>query len=165
MDIDCHLLGDGPLRKQLEGTVATLGLSERVYFHRAKLQSELGDWYRAADLVVLPSLAEGIPNVIIEAIACRVPFVASAVGGIAEVTPIDYPCRLVPAGDAAALASAISAVLGHEAAMRFTGGPLRSHKQAAVELAGYFETVREQWFSARPTTSMTNHERYTLSHS
>ncbi len=65
----------------------------------------LGDWYRAADLTVLPSRSEGVPNVLLESLACGTPFVASRVGGVPALAP--DPRALVPPGDAGALADAL----------------------------------------------------------
>jgi glycosyltransferase involved in cell wall biosynthesis len=78
----------------------------RVTFVGYVPHADLPDWYRAADLTVLPSRSEGIPNVLLESIACGTPFVASRVGGIPEVADplVD---RLVAPGDRDALASAI----------------------------------------------------------
>ena len=67
---------------------------------------------RAADVLVLPSLAENLPVVLIEAQATGVPVVASDVGGVREIVD-ERSGRLVPPGDRAALATAIEAVLEH----------------------------------------------------
>jgi glycosyltransferase involved in cell wall biosynthesis len=75
-----------------------------------KPQAELPDWYRAADVVTLPSFSEGIPNVLREAIACGVPFVATNVGGIPELVR-GPAARLVPPADPAALADGLRATL------------------------------------------------------
>jgi glycosyltransferase involved in cell wall biosynthesis len=98
------------LRSSLQAAAATLGLSDIVSFVGSRAHDQLPDWYRAADLTVLPSRSEGIPNVLRESLACGTPFVASRVGGIPEIAT--EPClRLVPPGDAAALADAIAASL------------------------------------------------------
>jgi glycosyltransferase involved in cell wall biosynthesis len=100
------LVGEGPLRSSLEAQARALGLSARVTFLGPMTQEEIGDWFRAADLTVLPSRSEGVPNVLRESQACGTPFVASAVGGIAEIADPARD-RLVPPGDAMALAEAI----------------------------------------------------------
>jgi len=70
----------------------------------------LPDWYRAADLTVLPSRSEGLPNVLRESLACRTPFVASNVGGIIEIAD-PGSSLLVPPEDHSALADAIAQAL------------------------------------------------------
>jgi glycosyltransferase involved in cell wall biosynthesis len=139
---DCHLLGDGPLRSSLASEAAALGLTHRVIFHGTKSQADLGDWYRAADIVAVPSLAEGIPNVLLEAMTCGVPCVATSLDGIREVMPMDYPCRLVPPGDAGALASAIQMMLHQEPQAARSQAAPRSHCQAAKELGQFLTDVR-----------------------
>ena len=104
------LAGSGPLRAALEAQARQAGVAGMIRFLGSVRHEELGEWFRAADAVVLPSLSEGVPNVLLEGHACGVPFVASAVGGVSEaaLSGID---RLVPPGDADALASAILATL------------------------------------------------------
>ncbi len=104
------LVGDGPLRSSLEQTCDGTGLAEHVTFLGSVPQHDLPDWYRAADVMVLPSRSEGIPNVLRESLACGTPFVASRVGGIPEIAD-ESSCRLVPPDEPAALADAIADVL------------------------------------------------------
>lgn len=107
-----QLVGDGGLRKALEARSVALGLGDVVGFAGSKSHDALPDWYRAADLTVLPSLTEGIPNVLRESLACGTPFVASRVGGIPElVGGIEDRCPLVPPGDPVALADALAMAL------------------------------------------------------
>src|SRR5207244_3718246 len=105
-----YLVGDGPLRGRLEKAAGALGLADVVSFVGPRSHDELPDWYRAADLTVLPSRSEGLPNVLRESLACGTPFVASRVGGVPEVAE-GAGCRLVPPGDAAALGDAIAEAL------------------------------------------------------
>jgi peptidoglycan/xylan/chitin deacetylase (PgdA/CDA1 family)/glycosyltransferase involved in cell wall biosynthesis len=106
-DFRLYLVGDGPLRLELQSQAATLGLDKQVVFPGVVGHEALGDWYRAADLTVLSSRSEGVPNVLRESMACGTPFVATAVGGVPEITP-GPPCRLVSPGDPVALADAIA---------------------------------------------------------
>jgi teichuronic acid biosynthesis glycosyltransferase TuaC len=104
-----HLIGEGPLRAALQADVASRGLEDSIHFVGRQMPEQLGNWYRAADLTVLPSWSEGLPNVLRESAACATPFVASRVGGIPEIAgPAD---RLFPPGDAAGMADAIEASL------------------------------------------------------
>src|SRR5947209_3278765 len=101
---ELDVVGQGPFRGSLEAQARRLGL-DGVHFRGALPQTELPDWYRAADVFVLPSRSEGVPNVVLEAMASHTPVVATRVGGIPEVA-IPEVCRLVPPDDPAALADA-----------------------------------------------------------
>jgi glycosyltransferase involved in cell wall biosynthesis len=104
------LVGGGPERPSLEARAAAEGLSGVVDFAGERHQDALPDWYRAADLTVLPSYSEGVPNVLRESLACGTPFVASRVGGIPELTSAAWG-RLVPPGDPSALAGELERAL------------------------------------------------------
>lgn len=106
----CYLVGRGADETAVRQLVDRYGLGGRVILAGARPQADLPDWYRAADLVVLPSYSEGIPNVLREALACGRPFVATRVGGIPEITRPPAG-RLVPPGDPTALADAVQRVL------------------------------------------------------
>jgi glycosyltransferase involved in cell wall biosynthesis len=111
------LVGDGPQRGAVAAQVAARGLEARTAFVGSVAHHELPDWYRAADLTVLSSWSEGIPNVLLESLASGVPFVSTRVGSIAGVA-IDPDRDLVPPGDAAALAAAIARRLAQSAERR-----------------------------------------------
>jgi glycosyltransferase involved in cell wall biosynthesis len=74
-------------------------------------QALLPQWYRAADLFVLPTFHDGGPNVVREALACGTPVVASRVGGVPEMVASDDLGMLVPPDDSAGLAQSIAAAL------------------------------------------------------
>jgi glycosyltransferase involved in cell wall biosynthesis len=109
-DFHLYLVGDGPLRPSLAARAEAEGLSAAVSFVGSLTPDRLPDWYRAADLTVLSSRSEGIPNVLRESLACGTPFVATRVGDIAELCP-EAAADLVPPGDPAALADAIGRAL------------------------------------------------------
>jgi len=89
------LVGDGPERGRLEAAVAAAGLSGIVVF--AGLQKNVRPYYGLADLLALPSISEGSPNVLLEAMAADVPIVSTAVGGVPEMLVHDWSGLLVPA--------------------------------------------------------------------
>jgi glycosyltransferase involved in cell wall biosynthesis len=104
------LAGDGPLRAPLEAQARELGISGRCLFlgHRTDVQ----DLLAAADLLVLPSLWEGLPVSVLEGMAAGLPIVATAIGGTDEAVTHELNGLLVPPRDAGALASAICRVRG-----------------------------------------------------
>ena len=78
-----HLLGDGPLRMELERTATTLGVADAVSF--AGWREDVDDWYAASDVVVSTSDNEGSPLALIEAAATGRPAVATRVGGVGDI--------------------------------------------------------------------------------
>lgn len=99
------LVGDGPMRAELDARIAA-DPALHVRLPGAQGPHEVARWMAASDLVTLPSYSEGHPNVLVEALACGRPVVATPVGGIPEV--VDADCGLlVPARDPAALAGGL----------------------------------------------------------
>ena len=83
--VRCVILGEGPARARLAALVTSLGLEGRVDLPGWVAPEDLPTWYAAADLFVLLSESEGWPNVVVEALACGAPVIASKVGGIPEM--------------------------------------------------------------------------------
>ena len=79
------LIGDGPQKAALVEQVKVLGLNERVLLIDTRPHDELPLWFNAADLSCLASHREGLPNVVLESLACGTPVLATRVGGIPEV--------------------------------------------------------------------------------
>lgn len=104
------LVGDGPLRAAVEKEAAALGISDVVYF--AGNRSDAPLLARAGDLFVLPSLSEGLPVSLLEAMACARPVVATAVGGIPDVVEDGVTGLLVPPRNPQALARTIARLAG-----------------------------------------------------
>jgi glycosyltransferase involved in cell wall biosynthesis len=109
------LVGDGPLREELEQRAAHPRLLGRVRVLGRLSDEDLIDAYRAADVAVVPSIAlEGFGLVVPEAAACGTPSIVSDVGGLAEVTrPLDRSLVVAP-GDAQALGTRIEAAVAGE---------------------------------------------------
>lgn len=140
------VVGEGQLRADLERRAHSLGLQETVEFTGAINHAELPDWFRAADVVVLPSRSEGIPNVLLEASACGTPWVASRVGGIPEIADFGRS-RLVTPGSPTELAQAIreSLALPPEEPTKHP----RSNDETAAEMSNFFREVVESSQSSR----------------
>lgn len=106
-----HVLfaGEGPLRKELAATATALEVADRVHFLGNR--RDIGALLAASDLFVLPSLWEGLPMALLEAMASGLPVVATDVSGSREVVIDGETGWLVPPGNAERLAEAIAAVL------------------------------------------------------
>lgn len=101
-----HLVGDGPMRGELEELVARMGLANRILFHGFQANPYL--WIRKADLLVLPSLYEGFPNVLMEAMYCQVPALVTDVSmDVRQMMEEVGGYPPVPGGSSDALATAI----------------------------------------------------------
>jgi glycosyltransferase involved in cell wall biosynthesis len=103
------LAGEGPERSALEAQMRTLGLQDRVHF--LGYRQDIPELLTMCDLFVLPSLFEGFPLSILEAMAAEKPVVATAIGGTDEAVIHGETGLLVPPADPAALAQAIQAIL------------------------------------------------------
>jgi glycosyltransferase involved in cell wall biosynthesis len=111
------LVGDGPEREAMQTLAESLNLHKIAFLgERADVPDLLG----AADLFVLPSLFEGLPLVVLEAMALALPVIATRIGGTVEALGGDHPF-LVPAGDPSKLATTIVAALADEAGSRAVG--------------------------------------------
>ncbi len=108
------ILGDGPNRDALEAQARRLGVADRLRMLGRHPQEELARWYTACDVLALASENEGCPNVLLEALACGTPVVASAVGGIPEIVVGDVAGMLVEERSGEAFAKAIRAVLDRD---------------------------------------------------
>lgn len=136
----CHIIGDGPLRAHLQCQAAESPAASMIRFEGSVEHHKLPDWYRAADLVVLPSLAEGVPNVLLESIACQRHYVASHVGGIPEISR-HRGCKLVPPGDPRSLAEAIAAALREPHTPTAASLPEPSWDTSARSLASVLSSI------------------------
>jgi len=113
--------GDGEERGRYERAASDMGLGERVRFLGNVPEREVERLLRAADVLVLPSYMEAMPYVILEAMACALPVVASGIYGITEMTVDGETGILVPAGDSERLSGALRALLADDALRRRMG--------------------------------------------
>lgn len=114
-DLRCVILGEGPERPRLEAQIRGHELETRVWLYGER--PDIVTWLSAFDIACLPSLWEGLPNSLLEAMALGLPVVASAVDGVPEVVENAKTGVLVPAASPAALAKALKD-LGEDPARR-----------------------------------------------
>jgi glycosyltransferase involved in cell wall biosynthesis len=140
---DCALAlaGSGSLEAELKEKARALGVADNVFFLGAYPQ--LLRFYPLLDFLVLPSLWEGLPLCILEAISLGLPIVATRVGGVGDALEDGRTARLVPPGDPAALARAVNGVLDDPEGARALGRAGReafdARHDAAVMVRAYLD--------------------------
>ncbi|MGH7279381.1 MAG: glycosyltransferase, partial [Candidatus Rokuibacteriota bacterium] len=133
--------GDGPCRAELDTLAADLGLGGRARFLGER--EDVPVVLRALDLFVLPSIAEGISNTILEALATGLPVIATRVGGNPELVDDGATGALVPARNPDALARAISAYVDDSHLRRLHGKAARQQAVERFDLAGMVARYRD----------------------
>jgi glycosyltransferase involved in cell wall biosynthesis len=113
-EVYLHLVGDGPLRSTLEQQVEKLKLKERVSFKGRRPYEEIPMWVNSADAVVLSSLSEGLPSILLETMGCGKPMIATDVGGIAEILQHGKTGFLVPSKQVKELSESMLTILQEE---------------------------------------------------
>ena len=132
IDFEIHFVGDGPDRKALENFVALNNLGDQVKFIGKVNHDQVQVLQREADIFVLPSFAEGIPIVLMEAMASGTPCVTTHITGIPELFTHNKDGLLVRPGNATMLADALQSLIEDNAL-----------RQKIAEEA--LNTVREKW--------------------
>jgi glycosyltransferase involved in cell wall biosynthesis len=139
------LVGDGPLQASLQEQVDQLQLTDRVHF--AGYRRDVPRYLSALDVFVLPSLFEGLPLSILEAMAAGLPVVATNVDGTPEAVEHDVTGKLVPPADPPALADAVLEILGEPGLAAQMGGAGRERARDFSEsvlldrITGLYEQV------------------------
>jgi teichuronic acid biosynthesis glycosyltransferase TuaC len=119
---DLFMVGrDDGLRKNLEKRAQELKIADRIRFIGPVNHEDVPLWISAADIMVLPSLSEGRPNVVLEALACEVPVVATDVGGIPELMVDGETGYLVPAKNPVELSRKINKLLEDKSQREYMG--------------------------------------------
>lgn len=131
------IAGSGPELHALQNLAATLGVSERVRFAGRLGMEELVALYRSADVMVNPSLADNMPNSLLEAMACGVPVVSTRVGGVPWLVEDGESALLVAPGDHEAMARELLRVIDEpEVAHRLTANGLARVRAFSWEAVG-----------------------------
>jgi glycosyltransferase involved in cell wall biosynthesis len=139
------LVGDGPMRPELEAYIAQNQLSERASI--LGMRSDIPEILAASDIFVLPSRWEGLPLVIIEAMFAGLPIIATDVGGVSELVQEKINGFLIPRSDVAALQRALAQLIADKTLREEMGEKSRQRalKQFTMErmLAQYEKLYRE----------------------
>jgi colanic acid/amylovoran biosynthesis glycosyltransferase len=138
-----RLIGDGPMRAYLEEMIVERNLSDHVTLEGACNQDRLLQFYRQADLFALPSFAEGIPVVLMEAMAMEIPCIATWITGVPELIRHGIDGWLIPPGNAEELAAAMAKLIDDPGLRRQLGKAGRVRIQERYELARNLEGLAE----------------------
>jgi glycosyltransferase involved in cell wall biosynthesis len=137
-------VGDGPGGAHLRSKAKHLALDSRIIFGGACTSEKIAEWLAAANVLVLPSYNEGYPNVVIEALSCGRPVIATNVGGIPELVNEESGILVAPR-DSHALASAIESALKQNWNERLISEQFhRSWDKAADEMLGICELALQR---------------------
>lgn len=146
-DLRVTLIGDGPDRAALEAHCKALGLQQRVAFLGYQSQDAVAQALSKADVFALPSFAEGVPVVLMEAMAAQVPVVTTRIAGVPELVQDGASGYLVPPGDVAALTLSLDQLLSDPDQRRRMGAAGRAQvmdafdmRQEAARLSYLFQT-------------------------
>ncbi len=148
LDWELEIIGDGDARPALTLEAAQLGIAPRITFSGWQDRAVIAERYRAADLFVFPSRDEGMPNVVLEAMASGLPIVATAIAGSEELVREGENGHLVPTENAPALADALARLIAQPETRRAMGRASRERIEReytwARVAACYLDLLREK---------------------
>ncbi|QKG85692.1 glycosyltransferase family 4 protein [Kroppenstedtia pulmonis] len=121
-EVQLYLVGDGPLRSELMTQARKNGIRDRVHFTGRRPHDEIPWWINSCDVVVLSSHSEGMPSILLEAMGCGKPVVATDVGGISEILRHGRTGFLVKPKDADGMARYLSILLMENEGLAFDMG-------------------------------------------
>lgn len=133
-DATLTLAGDGPARAGAEARVRDLGIESSVRFAGFMTQGQVADLLANSDMLVLPSFAEGLPVVYMEALASRIPVVASRVAGVQELVEDGVVGYTVPPGDVKTLTDRMIGLMSNPATARAMGEAGRAAVEASFDI-------------------------------
>ncbi len=142
-DAELRLVGNGPRRPALEQRVRKLGLASQVKF--LPPQKDLRRLYQEADIFVLSSVAEALPNVVLEAMAAGLPVVATRVGGVPEAVAPEVTGLLVAPRDEAGLDAALTRLADDPETRRRLGRQGRERVVAEFSFPAMVRRHEEVW--------------------
>lgn len=141
----CVLLGDGSAQAQVEAERARLGLDDLVLMPGAAEQDEVRDWLRRSAVCVLSSDSEGMPVSLMEAAACGLPAVATAVGGVPEQILDGVTGFVVPPRNPAALADALATLLADARLRTRLGEAAHAEAQRRFSIGHQVDRMMDVW--------------------
>jgi glycosyltransferase involved in cell wall biosynthesis len=139
------IIGDGPQRKELQTLAGQARIGKKVIF--AGFMTDIDSWLPALDIFVLPSLTEGTPMALLEAMSHGIPVIASAVGGVPEVIASETNGFLVPAGNPGQIMNAIRRVCENEILRKSISGKARETISAEYDTTKWIRKIEAQYLN------------------
>ncbi len=150
LPIHLDLVGDGPQRRELEILAQRLGIEELTSFKGWVSKEDLPDIYRHGNIFILPSIDEGLPNAVLEAMASGLPVIASSTLGNEGLIKNGVTGFLIPANNPSALAERIHYFMKDQAKIKKMGCAARKHvvnhfswQQAACEFEDILDACKQ----------------------
>jgi glycosyltransferase involved in cell wall biosynthesis len=134
--------GDGAERGRYERLTKDMGMEDRVQFLGMLAEQEVEAMMRSVDLLALPSFMEAMPYVILEAMACGLPVIASNIYGIDEMVVDSETAVLIPPGDAARLSGGLRELIGDTNLRRHLGGNARNRFEQLFTLDRQIDKIQ-----------------------
>ncbi|HEX9638340.1 MAG TPA: glycosyltransferase [Acidobacteriota bacterium] len=156
LQFHCQIIGKGPLEPELERAIDQNRLRSHVSLEGPLARGAIAARLRRASMLVVPSVVgrdgnrEGLPTVLLEAMACAVPAVATTVTGIPEAIEDGVHGRLVPPGDPTRLAEAIGALLADAALRHRLGRAARQRAEQRFDLGRNVAELLKLWKPKAP---------------
>lgn len=145
-DLRLWIIGDGPLRGELEGLAKRLQIQDCVSFVGER--KDVGSWLEAADVFVLSSISEGLPVSILEAMAAGLPVLVTRIGGMPEMVELAGGGLVVPPSDPPALAAAILNLHARRADLPRLGAANRRLYAESLTLESMADAYRDLYTKA-----------------
>jgi glycosyltransferase involved in cell wall biosynthesis len=155
-DLRLYIIGEGVFRPKLETLISMYQLDSKVFLVGSKSNEDLSLWFSASDATCLPSSREGLPNVILESLACGTPVVATRVGGIPEII-VSEELGILTEQSTQALADSIDVALRKSWNRELIShqGRHRTWKVVAAEIDSYFNLITKR--SKKPAATFHAH--------
>ncbi len=145
--LEYHIVGDGPLRATLETQADRLGLAPNIIWHGWTTRDQMPDLYRSCDCLLHPTLYEGMPNVVLEAMSCALPVVVSDVAGNRETVQDGVTGFVRTLGDEAPFVEALTDLASNPESRARIGRSAREHVRAEFD----WDQVARQYAEALRT--------------
>ncbi len=163
LDFRCQIIGKGPLREELSRQIQALGLTDRVKLLGPRPQDQVLEAYHQADLFVLPCIVgqdgnrDGLPTVLLEAMATGLPVISTELTGVPEIIDAGRNGLLTPPGDVPALAHAMAQLLGEPERRRAMGAAARAKVEREFDVRRNVAQLRAWLTESAPSPMRATH--------